>query len=232
MRTIKSKPKNIPPRSGHPPQPRILNNLMGVAVLILLWVVPLAGQMEFRGPVASLFTDERLYKAGDVITVVISERISGVNRQQSRSQRGTETEVEFGAGPSKVFGLLNPFSGQVSAQNNFDSRIQNNKLSTFATDVSVRVARTDELGNLFLEGSKVVDLPDEKLVVFLSGPQPGCHSAEYHPFFAIGQPPGNHEKQGRGRGCPPSEYFQPDIRLVLLNREAHHITSGKKSYGC
>lgn len=169
MRTIKSKPKSIPPRSGHPPQPRILNNLMGVAVLILLWVVPLAGQMEFRGPVASLFTDERLYKAGDVITVVISERISGVNRQQSRSQRGTETEVEFGAGPSKVFGLLNPFSGQVSAQNNFDSRIQNNKLSTFATDVSVRVARTDELGNLFLEGSKVVDLPDEKLVVFLTG---------------------------------------------------------------
>ncbi len=169
MRTIKSKPKNIPPRSGHPPQPRILNNLMGVAVLILLWVVPLAGQMEFRGPVASLFTDERLYKAGDVITVVISERVSGVNRQQFRSQRGTETQAEFGAGPGKVFGLLNPFSGQISAQNNFDSRIQNNKLSTFATDVSVRVVRTDELGNLFLEGSKVVDLPDEKLVIFLTG---------------------------------------------------------------
>ncbi len=169
MRTTKSKPKKFPPRCGPPPQPHILDKLLGVAVLILLWAVPLAGQMEFRGPVASLFTDERLYKAGDVITIIVDERISGVNRQQFRSQRSTETEAAFGAGPGRVFGLLNPFSGEVSAQNNFDSRIQNNKLSTFATNVSVRVVRTDELGTLFLEGSKVVDLPDEKLVVFISG---------------------------------------------------------------
>jgi len=169
MRTIKSKPKKFPPRCGPPPRPQIINKLLGAAVLILLWAVPLAGQMEFRGPVASLFSDERLYKAGDVITIIVDERVSGVNRQQFRSQRGSETQAEFGAGPGKVFGLLNPFSGEVSAQNNFDSRIQNNKLSTFATNVSVRVVRTDELANLFLEGSKVVNLPDEKLVVFISG---------------------------------------------------------------
>ena len=169
MRTIKSKPKNIPPRSGPPPQGRILNKLLGVAALFIIWVVPLSAQMEFRGPVASLFSDERLYKPGDVVTVIVDERVSGVNRQQFRSQRGTQTQAEFGAGPGKVFGLLNPFSGEVSAQNNFDSRIQNNKLSTFATSVSVRVLRTDEVGNLFLEGSKVVNLPDEKLVVYLTG---------------------------------------------------------------
>ncbi|MBN2290281.1 MAG: flagellar basal body L-ring protein FlgH [Candidatus Glassbacteria bacterium] len=169
MRTIKSKPRSFPPRSGPPPQPRILNNLLGAAALVILWAVPLLGQMEFRGPVSSLFTDERLYKSGDVVTIIVDERVSGVNRQQFRSQRGTQTQAEFGAGPGKVFGLLNPFSGEISAQNNFDSRIQNNKLSTFATNVSVRVARTDELGNLFLEGSKVVDLPDEKLVVFITG---------------------------------------------------------------
>ena len=169
MRTIKSKPKKFPPRCGPPPRPQIIIKLLGAAVLIILWTVPLAGQMEFRGPVASLFSDERLYKGGDVITIIVDERVSGVNRQQFRSQRGSETQAEFGAGPSKVFGLLNPFSGEVSAQNNFDSRIQNNKLSTFATNVSVRVVRTDELANLFLEGSKVVNLPDEKLVVFISG---------------------------------------------------------------
>jgi len=169
MRTIKSKPKSVPPRSGPPPQPRILNSLLGACALFLLCVVPLAGQMEFRGPIASLFTDERLFKEGDVITVVISETISGVNRQQFRSQRSTGAQAEFGAGPGKVFGLLNPFSGSASSQNNFDSRIQNNKLSSFTTEVSVRVVRADELGNLFLEGSKVVDLPDEKLVVHLSG---------------------------------------------------------------
>jgi flagellar L-ring protein FlgH len=169
MRTIKSKPKHSPPRSGPTPQPRILNSLLGVAALLILWAMPLLGQMEFRGPTASLFTDERLYKAGDVITIVVDERVAGVNRQQSRSQRGTQTQAEFGAGPGKVFGLLNPFSGEVSAQNNFDSRIQNNKLSTFTTNVSVRVTLMDEANNLFLEGSKVVDLPDEKLVVNISG---------------------------------------------------------------
>ena len=57
----------------------------------------------------------------------------------------------------------------VSTQNDFDSRVQNNKLTTFTTQISTRVIRTDELGNLYLEGSKVINLPDEQQVVVLSG---------------------------------------------------------------
>ncbi|MEA2062086.1 MAG: flagellar basal body L-ring protein FlgH [Gemmatimonadota bacterium] len=169
MRTIKSIPKTSPPRSGPPPLGRVLNSMFALACLVFLSTSSLAAQMEFRGPTASLFTDERFFKEGDVITIVVSETVSGVNNSQFRSQRGTEAQAEFGTGPGKVFGLLNPFSGEVSSKNNFDSRVQNNKLSRFTTEVSTRVVRIDESGNLFLEGTKVVDLPDEKHMVSISG---------------------------------------------------------------
>ncbi|OGF97832.1 MAG: hypothetical protein A3F83_06245 [Candidatus Glassbacteria bacterium RIFCSPLOWO2_12_FULL_58_11] len=139
------------------------------ACLALAWAVSLQAQMEFRGNVASLFTDERLFKVGDVLTVDINERVQGQNRAQFRSQRGTSVEATFGAGPGKVFGLLNPFTGDASSTNNFNSRLQNDKLSSFITNISVRVVRSDELGNLYLEGSKVIDLPDEKQLVVLTG---------------------------------------------------------------
>ncbi len=169
MRTITSKPRKKPPRTGSTAMLRLMQNVAVVASLFLICTCSLYAQMEFKGTVASLFTDERLFKAGDLITVLVNERVQGQNRTQFRSQRGTNVEAEFGAGPGKVFGFLNPFSGGVETQNDFDSRVQNNKLLSFITEISVRVVRTDELGNLFLEGSKVVEMPDEKQVIFLTG---------------------------------------------------------------
>ncbi|HUU30059.1 MAG TPA: flagellar basal body L-ring protein FlgH [archaeon] len=169
MRTEKSKPKSRPPRTSSTISQQILYNMAVFSAMALLWVAPLFGQMEFRGPVASLFTDERLYKVGDVITVVVNESMQGTNNARFRSQRGTDVSSEFGVGPGKVFGLFNPFSGAISSSNDFDSRVQNNKITSFITQISARVVRSDELGNLFLEGSKVIDMPDEKLLVAMTG---------------------------------------------------------------
>ena len=169
MRTITSKPRKKPPRTSSTAMPRLMQNVVVVAGLVLICTCSVFAQMEFKGSVASLFTDERLFKAGDLITVLVNERMQGQNRTQFRSQRGSNIAAEFGAGPGKVFNFLNPFSGEVQTQNDFDSRVQNNKLMSVITEISVRVVRTDELGNLFLEGSKVVEMPDEKQVVVLIG---------------------------------------------------------------
>ena len=169
MRTALSNQKNIPPRSGSEGLPRLTAAIAMASLALILSAGAVSAQMEFRGSVASLFTDERLYKQGDVVTIIIDESVQGVNNVRFRSQRGTDVQAEFGAGPSKVFGLLNPFSGNVQTQNDFDSRVQNNKTSTFTTEVSARVVKTDELGNIYLEGSKKVDMPDESRVVSLSG---------------------------------------------------------------
>ena len=169
MRTITSKPRKKPPRTNSNAMPRLMQNVVIVASLVLVCTSSLIAQMEFKGSVASLFTDERLFKVGDLITVLVSERMQGQNRTQFRSQRGSNISGEFGAGPGKVFNFLNPFSGEVQSQNDFDSRVQNNKLMSVTTEVSVRVVRTDELGNLFLEGSKVIEMPDEKQLVILTG---------------------------------------------------------------
>jgi flagellar L-ring protein precursor FlgH len=139
MRTENSKPQTRPPRTSSTVTPRLLNNLVVLPVLVILLAARLFAQMEFRSPVAGLFTDERLFKVGDVVTVVVNEKMQGVNNAQFRTQRGTTVSADFGAGPGKVFGLLNPFSGSVQSKDNFDSRVQNNKLSTFVTEISARV---------------------------------------------------------------------------------------------
>ncbi len=169
MRTITSKPKKKPPRTGSTAMLRLMQNVAVVASLFLICTCSLYAQMEFKGAVASLFTDERLFKAGDLITVLINESVQGINNSQFRSERETDLEATFGTGPGKLFGFLNPFSGGIETQNDFESRVQNYKRSTYVTQISARVVRTDELGNLYLEGSKVVEMPDEKQVVALTG---------------------------------------------------------------
>ncbi len=169
MRTAQSNRKNLPPRSGAEGLPRLASTLMLVALAFCLGATRLAAQMEFRGGTASLFTDDRLYKQGDVVTIVIDERIQGVNNARFRSQRGSSVSANFGTGAGKVFGMLNPFSGSAESQNDFDSRVQNNKTSTFSAEIAARVVKTDDLGNLYLEGSKVVNMPDENRVIRISG---------------------------------------------------------------
>lgn len=170
MRTPESKPAPArPARTDCRAEQRLASSVAVAACLMLALGVQVFAQLEFKGNVASLFTDERAFKVGDVISVEINEMLQGQNNAQFRSQRGSDVSAEFGAGPAKVFGLFNPFSGEVSTQNDFDSRVQNNKLTTFVTQISTRVIRTDELGNLYLEGSKVINLPDEEQVVVLSG---------------------------------------------------------------
>ena len=170
MRTRYSKPEPTRPTRMNCRAGRSLAHSVAVAAcLALVLCLRADAQLEFKGNVASLFTDERAFKVGDVITVEINERLQGQNNAQFRSQRGSDVKANFGTGAGKVFGLLNPFSGEASTQNDFDSRVQNNKLTTFVTQISTRVIRTDELGNLYLEGSKVMNLPDEQQVVVLSG---------------------------------------------------------------
>jgi flagellar L-ring protein FlgH len=170
MRTAQSKQtKHRPPRTDCRTAGQLASSVAVATCLMLILSIQVYAQSEFKGNVASLFTDERSYKVGDVITVEINERLQGQNNAQFRSQRGSDVSVDFGAGPGKVFGLLNPFSGEASSQNDFDSRVQNNKLTSFTTQISTRVIRTDELGNLYLEGSKVINLPDEQQVVLISG---------------------------------------------------------------
>ncbi|MFH1070998.1 MAG: flagellar basal body L-ring protein FlgH [Candidatus Glassbacteria bacterium] len=184
MRTEKSIPVTRPPRTQPASAPpRLMQSVAVAASLALMFTVQLFAQLEFKGSVASLFTDERAFKVGDVITVEVNERMQGINNAQFRSQRGTDVQAEFGVGPGKVFGFLNPFGGQVSSQNDFDSRVQNNKLSTFVTQISARVVRVDDVGNLYLEGSKVIEMPDEKQVVAITGV---ARSRDISPANSIG----------------------------------------------
>ncbi len=168
MRTAQSKQtQHRPPRTDCRAAGQLARSVAVAACLVLALGTQAFAQLEFKGNVASLFGDERAYKVGDVITVEINERLQGQNNSQFRSQRSNDISAEFSAG--KVFGLFNPFAGDISTQNDFDSRVQNRKLTTFTTQISTRVIRTDESGNLYLEGSKVINLPDEQQVVVLSG---------------------------------------------------------------
>lgn len=170
MRTYSSRPTSTrPPRMDCRTQRRLARSAAVAACLLLALFCRVEAQLEFKGNVASLFTDERAFKVGDVITIQINEQMQNQNNSQFRSQRSSDASAEFGAGPGKVFGLLNPFSGEVSSQNDFDSRVQNNKRTTFSTQISARVMRVDDQANLYLEGSKVINMPDEKQVVVLSG---------------------------------------------------------------
>jgi flagellar L-ring protein precursor FlgH len=147
----------------------ILNALFALSAGALradsLWP---GGANDF-GNAATLITDNRALKVGDIVTVHIVESASA--EQSSSVKTAKQASVSGGAGQgswSKNSG--NPLTSYgAGGQESFDGGGASSRAGKLVTTLSARVINVLDSGNLVIEGRRSLKLNEEKQYIFVHG---------------------------------------------------------------
>ena len=180
--------------------------IMVVMLLVLLVVNPagknlLAGD---TGPYASIFSDIKARKVGDVVTVEIIEISSA--RSQARTQTDNEHESSFSNQATGDFDFLPLFNIGSSVSNEYDGEGKTSRQGSLRAKITATIIDKDEAGNYIIEGSRTVqgNLVDFETVISDYKEVGGlmiAHSIEAKPK---GAPTSKSFKAASGRCMSPS----------------------------
>jgi flagellar L-ring protein FlgH len=132
---------------------------------------PSPGSLFAQGDrLADLARDLRASQVGDLVTIVILEKATGVSRGTTDSNRKSSAKTSLAslAGPLRATG---PWANLASLGGNIQLQGQGgtSRETEMTTTLTARVVRVDANGNLALEGSKEIMINSERQKVVLKG---------------------------------------------------------------
>ena len=134
----------------------------------LLWFSLLLPAATMGAQVPNLFSDQRAIKVDDIVTILIVESA----KAGSESKTNTDKSQSFGVesqGGSGVMRLLPQFSGSGGTKIGYDGKGNTSREGSLEATISARVIKVLDNGNLVIEGSKVVEVNEEKGIIKISG---------------------------------------------------------------
>jgi flagellar L-ring protein precursor FlgH len=132
--------------------------------VFMMAVTAAFGATLVAAPINSLFSDHRAMRVDDILTIIIVE--SAKAGSESRTNTAKASEAEFSAGSLR---LLSPqqFSGGYGAK--YDGKGATSRSGSLSATITARVIEVLASGNLVIEGSKVVEINQEKEIIKISG---------------------------------------------------------------
>jgi flagellar L-ring protein FlgH len=122
----------------------------------------------FATEIPNLFSDQPALKVDDILTIQIVESAkAGVD-----SKTNTGKSQSFGVQSNGGTGLLRflpQFGGSGSTDIGYDGKGATSRTGTLNATIAVRVTKVLDNGNLVIEGTKVVEVNDEKGLIKVTG---------------------------------------------------------------
>ena len=119
-------------------------------------------------PMHSLFSDHRAMRVNDILTIHIVESAKAGTETNTNTNKSNSAEVNFPTGRGKL-SWLPSFGARSGSKAEYGGKGSTNRKGTFEAIVSARVIEVLEGGNLVIEGSKVVEVNQEKEIIKISG---------------------------------------------------------------
>ncbi len=124
--------------------------------------------LAWGADVYSLYTDHRAMKSDDILTVMVMEQA------KAGSQTGTNTKKTHQVGVQGIkgnglLGFIPEFGASGGTDLGYDGKAGTSREGNLVATVSARVTKVLENGNLVIEGSKVVEINEEKEILKLKG---------------------------------------------------------------
>ncbi len=115
----------------------------------------------------SLFSDQKAFKVGDVVTIVIIEVTSAEsNMEKDASRSGSITSSVSGAGALSFI----PEAGfSVGTGNEFKGRGSTSARGAVKARISAKIVGIDSAGNLIIEGSRKVNINGDAQIIKVKG---------------------------------------------------------------
>jgi flagellar L-ring protein precursor FlgH len=140
-------------------------NMKLVAVSIVIAISCVAA---FAGSNYSLYNDRKALGTDDILTVVIIESAKAGSQSGTNTSKQNDMSLSGGGGT----GLLHfiPSMGATGGNKvGYDGKAGTSREGSLDAKLSARVIKVLDNGNLVIEGSKVVEINDEKEIIKLSG---------------------------------------------------------------
>ena len=117
-----------------------------------------------------LSRDFRASQAGDIVTIVVADRASALNRGATTATRtsSAKSNVTALAGLTKAAGPLANLTG-VSSNSQLQGQGETSRTNTLSTTLSARITEVLPNGDLVVEGTKQVGVNGEKQTVTVRG---------------------------------------------------------------
>ncbi len=119
-------------------------------------------------PINNLYSDHRAVRTDDILTVMIVESA----KAGSESNTNTSKENSMGlsaAGGSGALKFIPAFGANGSSKVGYDGKGGTSRQGNLVATLSARVIKVLDNGNLLIEGSKVVEINEEKEIIKLTG---------------------------------------------------------------
>lgn len=102
----------------------------------------------------ALFADRRPRQVGDILTIVISEKVNASKNSSTNASRNGSAGVDIGVVPSFLGGLLDGQGASLSGDNTLSAKGGANAANTFSGVITVTVVDVLPGGNLLVSGEK------------------------------------------------------------------------------
>lgn len=117
---------------------------------------------------SSLYRDIKAHEVGDIITVVLTENISGSSLSDSKSASNSNGAME-GSASGNFLPFEPTFGSDVNVNYNDDERNLASQQQLLEGLISVQIVEITPSGDLIVEGSRMTDINNEKHKMSLRG---------------------------------------------------------------
>ncbi len=122
----------------------------------------------FSASVPNLFSDHRAMKIDDILTIMIVESAKAGSESGTKTSKENSLGLEA-AGGSGALSMIPGFAVSGGNKVGYDGKGGTSREGNLVATVSARVTKVLDNGNLVIEGSKVVEINEEKEIIKITG---------------------------------------------------------------
>ena len=116
----------------------------------------------------SIYNAHRAMKVDDILTVVIVESAKAGSQSGTNTNKANEMNLQSGGG-SGLLRFIPNFGASGSSKVSYDGTGGTSREGNLIAKISARVVQVLDNGNLIIDGSKVVEINQEKEIIKVSG---------------------------------------------------------------
>ncbi|HSH00336.1 MAG TPA: flagellar basal body L-ring protein FlgH, partial [candidate division Zixibacteria bacterium] len=150
------------------PVPGILKRILIPLLFVIGWAVGLSANPLTPMQNASLFTDIKAHKVGDLLTVRIVESATARNAVTTNTKKSSDFELDAGPGTGEL-DFIGLFGLNSSHSSKTDNQGQTSRAGQLQAQMTVQVVGVRENGDLVIQGSRVIGINNDKEQLTLTG---------------------------------------------------------------
>jgi flagellar L-ring protein precursor FlgH len=156
----------------------VMRFILGFLILVCLLTFAASGdadslwkraELESGAQAQSLFADRKASKVGDIVTVIVAESATASSKAQTQTSKEDKASGGPGVGAGFLGFLKNLSLFDAEAKSSDSATGQTTRSGLLTTTVTALVTKVMPGGNLFIEGTREMEINKEKQTITISG---------------------------------------------------------------